>query len=132
MERGFSSSGSPYLVLKKNDKIIEGNIKELEKVIEEVIGLDYDGFRNSTFVRQEEMKELGAESAANRLEIFQKLFRLETFEKAQVLATEKLDSIKKNTRSLETEMRIRNEQMERLPSLEEEQKVKEHFLVPLQ
>ena len=61
VERGFTSKSAPYLSMKKNTKIIEGNIKELEKVIEEVIGLDYDGFRNSTFVRQEEMKGLGAE-----------------------------------------------------------------------
>ena len=56
VERGFSSRSAPYLEVKRNNEIIEGNIKELERVIEEVIGLDYDGFRNSTFVRQEEMK----------------------------------------------------------------------------
>jgi len=120
VERGFSSSGSPYLTVRKNGGVIEGNIKELEKIIEEVIGLDYDGFRNSTFVRQEEMKELGAESAAKRLEIFQKLFRLETFEKAQVLVSNKLENIKKNINNLETEIKVRNEQIAKLPSLEEE------------
>jgi exonuclease SbcC len=129
VERGFSSSGSPYLTLRKNGKTIEGNIKELEKIIEEVIGLDYDGFRNSTFVRQEEMKELGAESAAKRLEIFQKLFRLETFEKAQVLVSEKLGMIKKNINSLETEMKVRDEQIAKLPSLEKELDEKRSFII---
>jgi exonuclease SbcC len=129
VERGFSSSGSPYLTLRKNGKTIEGNIKELEKIIEEVIGLDYDGFRNSTFVRQEEMKELGAESAAKRLEIFQKLFRLETFEKAQVLVSERLGMIKKNIGSLETEMKVRDEQIAKLPSLEKELDEKRSFII---
>ncbi|NIM91689.1 MAG: AAA family ATPase [Candidatus Aminicenantes bacterium] len=129
VERGFTSSGSPYLTLRKNGKTIEGNIKELEKIIEEVIGLDYDGFRNSTFVRQEEMKELGADSAAKRLEIFQKLFRLETFEKAQVLVSEKFDVIKRNIRGLETEMKVRDEQIAKLPSLEKELDEKRSFII---
>ncbi|UCE73905.1 MAG: SMC family ATPase [Methanomassiliicoccales archaeon] len=128
VERGFSSSSSPYLTLRRNNKAIEGNIKELEKIIEEVIGLDYDGFRNSTFVRQEEMKELGAESAAKRLEIFQKLFRLETFEKAQALASEKSEIIKKNAGNLETEMNIRNEQIVKLSLMEKELGQKRNFI----
>lgn len=128
VERGFSSSASPYLTLRKNGRAIEGNIKDLEKIVEGVIGLDYDGFRNSTFVRQEEMKELGAESAAKRLEIFQKLFRLETFERAQALVSEKLEMIRKNIRGLETEVKLRNEQIAKLPSLEEEFKEKERYI----
>jgi DNA repair exonuclease SbcCD ATPase subunit len=120
VERGFTSSSSPYLTLKKNQEPIDGNIKELEKVIEDVIGLDYDGFRNSTFVRQDEMKDLGAESAAKRLEIFQKLFRLETFEKAQSLVSQKLDRIKKSVANLTTEISVRSEQVSKLPKLEEE------------
>jgi exonuclease SbcC len=129
VERGFTSSGSPYFTLRKNDRVIEGNIKELEKIIEEVIGLDYDGFRNSTFVRQEEMKELGAESAAKRLEIFQKLFRLETFEKAQLLVSEKFDMIKKNIGNLETEMKVRDEQITKLPLLEKELDEKRNYII---
>jgi exonuclease SbcC len=120
VERGFTSSSSPYLTVKKNGGNIEGNIKELEKTILDIIGLDYDSFRNSTFVRQDEMKELGAESGAKRLEIFQKLFRLETFEKAQQLVAQKSDFIKKNIRSLQTEIRVRSEQVGKLPKLKEE------------
>ncbi len=128
VERGFTSKSAPYLAMKMNYKIIEGNIKELEKIIEEVIGLDYDGFRNSTFVRQEEMKGLGAERGAVRLSIFQKLFRLETFEKAEARVARKLDGIKREIRSLETEMNVRAEQMVRLPHLEEEMKSKKAFM----
>ena len=104
VERGFSFSGTPYLNLKKNGKLIDGKIKEKERIIQDIIGLDYDGFRNSTFVRQEEMKELGAQSAAERLDIFQKLFRLETFEKAQTLVSSRLDGVKKKASHLETEI----------------------------
>jgi len=58
VERGFSQKGSPYLSLHKNGSQIAGSIPELENIVRETVGLDYDGFRNSTFVRQEEMKEL--------------------------------------------------------------------------
>lgn len=118
--RGFTSSSQPYLTLKKNGDNIEGNIRELEKIIEEVIGLDYDSFRNSTFVRQDEMKELGAESGANRLEIFQKLFRLETFEKAQQLVSQRHDRLRKSINNLQTEISVRSEQTAKLPNLEKE------------
>jgi exonuclease SbcC len=128
VERGFTSKSSPYLALRKNSKNIEGNIKELEKVIEEVIGLDYDGFRNSTFVRQEEMKGLGAERGAVRLSIFQKLFRLETFEKAEAKVSRKLDVIKREIRSLETELKVRGEHVGRLPQLEGEMEGKKAFI----
>ncbi|UCF07602.1 MAG: hypothetical protein JSW28_08130, partial [Thermoplasmata archaeon] len=76
----------------------------------------------STFVRQEEMKELGSERGANRLQIFQKLFRLETFEKAEVLASKRMARIKRDAGNLETEMRVRGEQVSKLPSLSEELK----------
>jgi len=75
--RGLTSSKTSYITLKRNGLPISGAIPELDAKIQEVIGLDYVGFRNSTFVRQDEMKELGAQSGADRLEIFQKLFRLE-------------------------------------------------------
>ncbi len=120
VERGFTSSSSPYLTLKKNGANIDGNIKELEKIIEEIIGLDYDSFRNSTFVRQDEMKELGAESGAKRLEIFQKLFRLETFERAQQLVSQRHDRLRKSIAKLETEISVRLEQVAKLPKLQEE------------
>lgn len=128
VERGFTSKSSPYLALRKNSKNIEGNIKELEKIIEEVIGLDYDGFRNSTFVRQEEMKGLGAERGAVRLSIFQKLFRLETFEKAEAKVARKLDGIKREIRSLETELKVRGEHVGRLPKLKGEMEGKKAFI----
>jgi exonuclease SbcC len=124
VERGFTSSSSPYLQLKKNGNNIEGNIRELEKIIEDIIGLDYDGFRNSTFVRQEEMKELGAERGANRLQIFQKLFRLDTFEKAEFHVAKKLDRTKKSIARLETELKVRDEQVAKLPRFSDELKEK--------
>ena len=118
--RGLTSSGDSYVTFKRNGLPISGTIPEIDAQIQEIVGLDYVGFRNSTFVRQEEMKELGAETGSQRLEIFQKLFRLETFEKAQNLATEKLGLIALDIKGKESELRVRREQLTKLPERQEE------------
>lgn len=91
---------NPYLILKKNGKRINGKITELESAIQDITGLDYTGFRNSTFVRQDEMKAIGSDSGPERLEIFQKLFRLETFERAKEAVDKKLADLTLEVKSL--------------------------------
>ncbi|MEM2990721.1 MAG: SMC family ATPase, partial [Halobacteria archaeon] len=59
--RGLNGK-NPYLILKKNGRRINGKITELEAAIQDITGIDYTGFRNSTFVRQDEMKAIGSES----------------------------------------------------------------------
>jgi len=61
------------------------------------------------------MKELGAQSGADRLEIFQKLFRLEVFEKAQNVVAEKLNAIRLKMESVTSELTVRMEQQAKLP-----------------
>ncbi len=122
VKRGIASNGSTYLELYKNGNTIGGKIPDLEAIIKDIIGLDYDGFRNSTFVRQEEMKELGAESGSKRLEIFQKLFRLETFEKAAEVAKKKYSDSRRAIETSEREMLVRREGIARLPDFKEELK----------
>lgn len=118
--RGLTSSGTSYVTLKRDGLPIGGTIPEIDANIQEIIGLDYVGFRNSTFVRQEEMKELGAETGSQRLEIFQKLFRLEIFEKAQNLATEESGLIALDIKEKESELKVRRDQLTRLPEMQEE------------
>ena len=119
VKRGFDSKGRPYVQLTKDGQPITGTIPELDATIQEIIGLDYDGFRNSTFVRQEEMKELGAESGAKRLEIFQKLFRLEIFEKAQSRAKERFSEAELEIKGLEERIAYGREMVAKIPELEE-------------
>lgn len=97
--RGLNGK-NPYLILKKNGKKINGKIPELESIIQDITGLDYTGFRNSTFVRQDEMKAIGSDSGPERLEIFQKLFRLETFERAKEAVDRKLIDLTLEVKSL--------------------------------
>ncbi|MCG2827616.1 MAG: SMC family ATPase, partial [Thermoplasmatales archaeon] len=115
VKRGLTNNGKSYVTLKMNDEIIPGSIPETDEKIKNVVGLDYTGFRNSTFVRQEEMKQLGSETGSERLEIFQKLFRLETFEKAQSIASEKLRSLQLEIKGAESEIAVKNELVAKLP-----------------
>lgn len=126
VKRGLTNNGKSYVTLKINDEAMPGSIPETDEKIKDIVGLDYTGFRNSTFVRQEEMKQLGAETGSERLEIFQKLFRLETFEKAQSLASEKLRALQLDIKSTEARISVKNERVAKLPektkTLEEKNK----------
>src|SRR5207245_2827931 len=63
--RGFTTKKESYLELTRDGEAVQGTIPDKERTIRDVVGLDYDGFRNSTFVRQEEMKELGRRAGRN-------------------------------------------------------------------
>lgn len=118
--RGLTSSSSSYVTLRINGTSINGTIQEIDAKIQEIIGLDYVGFRNSTFVRQDEMRELGAQSGADRLKIFQKLFRLEVFEKAQTVVADKLNVVRLNMEGTTSELTVRREQQAKLPEKQKE------------
>jgi len=118
--RGFTTKKESYLELTRDGEAVQGTIPDKERTIRDVVGLDYDGFRNSTFVRQDEMKELGAASGAQRLAVFQKLFRLEIFEQALERAKEKFASVKSDIQAKDAEIAAREESLGRLPSLQEQ------------
>ncbi len=86
-------NGRSYLTLSRGDQRIAGSTTDLEHRVENLVGLDYIGFRNSTFIRQDEMKQIGSETGAERLAIFERLFRLEVFERAQDLSEKKLKAV---------------------------------------
>src|SRR5256886_8127617 len=118
--RGFTTKKESYLEVTRDGETIQGTIPDKERTIRDVVGLDYDGFRNSTFVRQEEMKELGAASGAQRLAVFQKLFRLEIFEQALERAKERFTIVKGDIQAKEAEIAAREEALGRLPALRQQ------------
>lgn len=120
VKRGFTTKKEPYLELTRDGESIGGSIPERERAIRDLLGLDYSGFTNSTFVRQEEMKDLGSQRGSDRLQIFQKLFRLETFERAQARAKEKHDEVDAHVESQEREIETRKERVGKLPALRED------------
>src|SRR3989442_1917891 len=68
------------------------------------------------------MKELGAASGAQRLAVFQKLFRLEIFEQALERAKERFTSVKSDIQAKEGEIAAREEALGRRAGLEEQLK----------
>ncbi len=118
--RGFTTKKESYLEVTRDGETVQGTIPDKERTIRDVVGLDYDGFRNSTFVRQEEMKELGAASGAQRLAVFQKLFRLEIFEQALERAKEHYATVKGEIQAKDAEIAAREEGLARLPMLREQ------------
>ena len=115
VRRGFTTKKDSYLEISRDGEAVSGTIREKEQTVRDVVGLDYVGFRNSTFVRQEEMKELGSARGADRLAVFQKLFRLEVFEKALAKAKEQQASLASDMRAMEADIAARTESLQRLP-----------------
>ena len=126
------NNGRNYLTLSRGSQRIGGTTTELEQRIVNLVGLDYTGFVNATFIRQDEMKQLGSETGANRLDIFERLFRLEIFERAQDLADEKLKDSENKSTGAQTELNEKREQYEVTLPLEREKLLeaeKNHFEV---
>jgi exonuclease SbcC len=125
VKRGIDQAGNSYVSLKIDGKRFSESIPEIDKQIVETIGLDYVGFRNSTFIRQEEMKQLGAERGSERLEIFQKLFRLDLFGKAKEIAERKLKEVEKKLERIQAETSLLEKELGELAGLEKEIQEKE-------
>jgi exonuclease SbcC len=116
--RGITTRKESYLEVTRDGEAVQGTIPDKERTIRDLVGLDYDGFRNSTFVRQEEMKELGAASGAERLAVFQKLFRLEIFERALERSKERFAAVKADLQAKEADIAAREEALGRLPAMQ--------------
>ncbi len=119
-------NGRNYVAFSQNLRAIGGSTSEIQQEIINTVGLDYVGFRNSTFIRQDEMKAIGSDTGAQRLDIFQRLFRLEVFEKAQKIAEERLKEARESAIRASTRMQQMTETYEKtLPLKREELKAAE-------
>ncbi len=119
VRRGFTTKKDSYLEISRDGETVSGTIREKEQTVHDVVGLDYVGFRNSTFVRQEEMKDLGSARGADRLAVFQKLFRLEVFERALQKAKEQQAAVQSDLRAKDADIAARTEALLRLPPARE-------------
>ena len=75
----ISKSGKTKTYLYKNDEqIAEGKV--VHSITSKIIGLDYVGFRNSTFIAQDETLNLVKANGSERKEILNKLLKLDIYE----------------------------------------------------
>ncbi len=120
VKRGMKKRSVSFLEVDVDGEQLGGTIPEKDRTLGNIIGLDYGSFRNSTFVRQEEMKGLGSEKGSDRLAIFQRLFRLETFERAQEAARSLHSELESEARLKEKETEVRRERLGEAPRLNAE------------
>ncbi len=120
VKRGITASGQSYVTLRTAGRQFTGSIRETDARIEEIIGLDCTGFLNSTFIRQDEMKHLGSEKGSDRLQVFRKLFRLDTFDRAHEIAHTMLGALKDELNRCEGELKTLNVQVDKIPEIREQ------------
>ena len=84
----ISKSGKTKTYLYKNgEQIAEGKL--VHSIASKIIGLDYVGFRNSTFIAQDEALNLVKANSSERKEILNKLLKLDIYEEFIDIANKK-------------------------------------------
>ena len=116
------SDKNPKLVVKVDGEPFLKDLKvsELEKKIVDVIGYDYDGFKSSFFIRQQELQIFSSLHSKERQELLAKLFKLKIFENADAQAKEILKDLEKNQATIEGEIKGYEEIIKELPALQDE------------
>ncbi|NIM44918.1 MAG: hypothetical protein GTN80_03710 [Nitrososphaeria archaeon] len=96
----------------------EGKPTEMQPLINQMIGFDYETFVNTTVYSQETSQMLGAATDANRRKIFAKLLNLDRFTRAWEVSKAKMKELveiqEKNIQTMElfkTKMEMLNEEV---------------------
>ncbi|MGA2971858.1 MAG: SMC family ATPase [Candidatus Bathyarchaeia archaeon] len=71
-------------------KALQAGTSNVSKMVEEIIGMDYETFVSSTIMRQDEMDKITSLRPGDRKEILSKIFGLEAYEKLKKTTHEKL------------------------------------------
>ncbi|KKP35737.1 MAG: Exonuclease SbcC [candidate division TM6 bacterium GW2011_GWF2_32_72] len=79
----------------------EKNIRSTQEIIEKTLGLDYETFSNSAFIRQGNSNEFSKKSPKDRKEVLSNILGLNKFEKIRLLAAEKIRNLKTKISGIE-------------------------------
>lgn len=77
-------------VLSGSAKTLQAGTSNASKMIEQIIGMDYETFVSSTIMRQDEMDKITSLRPGDRKEILSKIFGLEAYEKLKKTTHERL------------------------------------------
>ena len=92
--QGKSTANLDFAVLEKDSGIFKAltdkTIRQTQEKIEQIIGLNYDAFINSAFLRQGQSNEFSKKSPKERKEILASILGLEKYENLRKAAIEKL------------------------------------------
>ena len=95
-------------------------IPELEKKIEDIVGYDYDSFKSSFFIRQQELQIFSSLQSKERQDLLAKLFKLKIFEDADAQAKSIVKELENNKATIEGEIKGFEQIIEELPKLQKE------------
>jgi DNA repair protein SbcC/Rad50 len=102
-------------------------LRTTQEIIEDTIGLSYDSFINTAFLRQGNSNEFSKKSAKDRKDILSSILGLQQYDRIRVLALEKVKQFQESLtisrvciQKLEQEIAIANEIVARRPQVQEE------------
>lgn len=137
VRRDFSKKyGKPHVhvefgMLQKDDYFVsltEKTSRKTQEKIEQIIGLDYETFTNSSFLRQGNANEFSKKSPKERKEILCTILGLHQYDKARSIVLEKIRTAQTEKIHLEKLHEHTKEEYELLKAVPDEQKVMEEDL----
>ncbi len=97
----------------------KGGITSINTKLSEIFGVNWEGFKNSVYIPQGEIKNF-SKSGAKVIKVLTRLFHLDIFEKLKLLADEKLKTIVNAMATTTGSMEILQTEVNALPALREE------------
>lgn len=129
IRRDYSTKyGKPHAyvefgLLQQDDYFVsltEKTIKKTQEKIEKTLGLDYETFINSSFLRQGQANEFSKKSAKERKELLSTILGLHHYDKAKTFVLEKVRSLSTNKEHLEKLKSHAQEEYKELEAVPEE------------
>jgi len=102
--------------------LTDKTVRKTQAKIEQTLGLDYETFVNSSFLRQGHANEFSKKSPKERKEILSTILGLHHYDKARTCAFEKTRELVNQTTHLEKMNEHRAQELEALKTVKEEQK----------
>ena len=110
IRRGRKSNGESFVLLTINgEKYPDTKPTVVDKIIKKIIGIDYESFANTSYIPQDEIKEIINKTPSERLELFNKILKLDIFDTA-------LEITKKRKEKVESEIKLLQGQKQGLSS----------------
>lgn len=99
--------------------LTEKTIKKTQDLIEQVLGLDYEAFINSSFLRQGQANEFSKKSPKDRKDIIATILGLNHYEKARKLAADKAKESQQSALQLEKIIEHLDQSCQTIPVVQE-------------
>ncbi len=100
----------------------EGSIRETDRKIREIIGMDYDAFVTSSFIMQGRADFFTRKKESEKIEILRQILGLELYENARELANEKIKLITREIEARLDERKAIEEEISQRPTLEDKKR----------